>query len=284
MSGYRLIAENSAGEKADLYNDDEIRLVSIEGISVEAAVNTAESYGDGSCYINSRIPGRVISITARYVRNDEKAKLRIYRIFRAKSLVTLRYISPNQDKYICGYVERCDTPPNVKPMLTSISVVCPDPFWRQSDRERVLLYGTIPMFEFPLEIDIEDGTEFGDLKTSRITRINYEGDADTGMLLIFEIRAECALLGLMNLDTKDHVSVSADFLPGDILKICTEDGRKSVILTRGAEEYDYFPKLRAGSRFLQLSAGENRFKIIVEGTDFTGVDIYCDFDILSGGV
>ena len=49
MNEYRLIVTNSYGESIDLFNDEEAVLTSLEGVSLEADVNTMNLSGlDGS--------------------------------------------------------------------------------------------------------------------------------------------------------------------------------------------------------------------------------------------
>ena len=81
MDEYKLIVTNSYGESIDLFNDKEAVLTSLEGVSLEADVNTMNLSGlDGSSFVSSRLPERNISIVIQY-RNEvidaEKSKLRI---------------------------------------------------------------------------------------------------------------------------------------------------------------------------------------------------------------
>lgn len=126
--------------------------------------------------------------------------------------------------------------------------------------------------------------EFGNTKTSQITTISYTGDLATGAVFTFYVKSDCPYLGLMNIDSGKRIVVNADFESGDVLKICTENRRKSVTLLRRNTGYDYFIHLEAGSEFLQLSNGENRFKVIVGKGNFAAATVKCEYETLSGGV
>lgn len=135
MIEYGLIATNSYGDSVDLYNDGELFLTSVDGIDYEADVKTeALGNGNGACVTGLRIPEREISMIVQYIPkqgSSEKAKLRLHMIFSTAKPITLRYISPNQDKIITGYCTKVNTPPNVHPMVTQIVLKCPDPFWKE---------------------------------------------------------------------------------------------------------------------------------------------------------
>ncbi|MCD7730459.1 MAG: phage tail family protein [Oscillospiraceae bacterium] len=285
---YRLILSSEGGGEVDLYNDSDIRLVSIDGVSPEAVVNTVSRYGaDGATYISSKVDKRDIAITCRYrSAAAELAKLRLYEVCRPKRVVTLRYITNNLDRYIEGYISSCSTPPNVHPMLTQIQLECPEPYWRDYTSSSMLLYGDSALFEFPDtgKEFIDNEVEFGNLKTSRITTITYEGDTDVGITLSVGFNAACGGFTLVNLDTGEYLTVTAEFLSGDKLTLCTVNGGKYATLRRNGVDYDYLAKISIDSTFLQLSPGENRLKIIADDITATGINVLCYYNLLYGGV
>ncbi|MCM1022496.1 MAG: phage tail family protein [Prevotella sp.] len=136
---------SSNGEQVELYGGKGIRIVKISGISFENTVSTSDMYGsDGSRFQSGRLKERNISLIVRYIGSawkHEAYKNRLMKILGHKDTVRIRYITDNIDYYIDGYAENIDTPPNVRPMVTQISFVCPDPYWRVSGENSVILAG-----------------------------------------------------------------------------------------------------------------------------------------------
>lgn len=288
MNEYRFIATNSYGESIDLWCDSDVAMTSLEGVSPESEVKTMLLSGlDGSSFVSSRFPERTISMIVQYREeavDAEKSKLRLYRVFRPKEKITLRYISPNQDKYVEGYVTKCDTPPTTFPMVSQITVKIPDPYWHTSNDNLTLLCGVADMFEFIKDNTELTAVEFGMTKNSLLTTINYEGDAETGMTVTFEILADVTMIGIRNITYDVTLKVEADFTAGDIVTICTVPKHKSVTLLRNAESTDYLIKLAAGSRFPLIYQGENAIEVLIEGGSSTSVSALASYKILFGGI
>lgn len=255
-------------------------------MSVESNVNVSEFIGDGGIYTGARLPSRTISIICGYRKNGraEKAKNQLYRICRPKNAVTVRCISPLHDVFIIGYCSSISTPPNNKPMVTQIAIVCPDPYFKDTDGGNVQMYGSAACWEW-----IKDGTafnsvEFGNAKTAEITAINYGGDTECGCKFIFTAKKACQNPKIINIKTKETLSFTLDLQAGDVFTVNTRDGYKAATLERDGTVTDCIGKLDLGSTFLKLAVGENKFKIAVDGADVHGIDVYCRFDILIGGI
>lgn len=296
MNEYKLIATNFLGESIDLWNDSEVTLTSIEGVSMNADVSAMRLGAmDGSSYIGSRLNERDISFIVQYhspTGEDEAAKLRMYRIFRPKKEIILRYISPLQDKYIVGYCAKCETPPMAYPMVTQIEIKAEDPYWKKYGGNSFVMCGVEPSFEFAVKVTnnvITKNTElneveFGITKMNMTSNIVYAGDTDSGFSITFNIYNTGSKLGLMNIDTNEYLSVSGSFQNGDVVTICTVPRKKSITLERENDKIDYFTHLDAGSSFLMLSPGSNKFKLILDRIDISFLNVTCTYDILYGGV
>lgn len=288
MDEYKLIVTNSYGESIDLFNDKEAVLTSLEGVSLEADVNTMNLSGlDGSSFVSSRLPERNISIVIQY-RNEvidaEKSKLRIYRIFRPKEIVKIRFISQNQDRYVEGYVTKCDTPPTTFPMVSQVSVKVPDPYWHTFENYRTLLCGVSPSFEFIKDNTELNCVEFSVTKNSLLTGIDYEGDSTVGFTVVFEIKAPVAVIGIRSINSDTALRVKADFYEGDVITICTIPKHKEVTLLRNSERFDYLIKMTPGSRFPMLYPGENVIEVLLEGGTSASVNVNCLYETLFGGI
>ncbi len=158
MLEYHLIISNEDGESIDLYTDEGIRLApnGFDGIGFSNEILSSKVHGyDGTVYQGSQLLQRTMSIMARYrgpTWKHEMHKNRLSRLVGEERTLKIRYITPNIDVYIKGYVERVNTPPNVRPMITQISIICTDPYWRESGDNTTMLAGTRKRWMFPLSI------------------------------------------------------------------------------------------------------------------------------------
>ncbi len=275
------------GEKIDLYSDIGIRLVSADGIGFSSEISSMQLYDrDGSLYQNSTLPQRGISLVVRYIGakwKHEISKLRLNRLLDRKKELRLRYITDNIDVYIECRTEQVNTPPNTYPMVTQISLICPDPYWRKSGDNSIVMAGIIPLFEFIIGIP-ESGMEFGDIKAGTITDLWNGGTVESGALFIITANQPCTNPKLLNLRTEQFIQISVAMGAGDILEICTEQGKRSVWLTHNGVRRNCFSRRTRGSEFFQLVCASNPVKYSVDSGGDRAVDIVCKFDTKYGGI
>ena len=275
------------GEKIDLYSDIGIRLVSADGIGFSSEISSMQLYDrDGSLYQNSTLPQRGISLVVRYIGakwKHEISKLRLNRLLDRKKELRLRYITDNIDVYIECRTEQVNTPPNTYPMVTQISLICPDPYWRKSGDNSIVMAGIIPLFEFIIGIP-ESGMEFGDIKAGTITDLWNGGTVESGALFIITANQPCTNPKLLNLRTEQFIQISVAMGAGYILEICTEQGKRSVWLTHNGVRRNCFSRRTRGSEFFQLVCGSNPVKYSVDSGGDRAVDIVCKFDTKYGGI
>lgn len=272
VAGYSLIISNENGDSIDLYDDPDFGMTSSTGFGLDAEINlTSNRPMDGSTYSDSYIPERHLNFNLQYQENDqsERAKLRIHKVFQAKQKLKIQYRSPNVSAMIYGYCETCDTPENVHPMVTSISIICPDPFWIRGDGSEIVV---------PLNGGSCD--------------IYYDGTAPTGFLIDLNIRSSAVWL-LVNCNGKyfrtDH-SITADLIdePGVLTEYAAGTrvvinsifGEKSVLYYAGGNPIDCFMTTEIGLLYPQLVPGNNHIKITSDGS-FDGKIIYTE---KSGGI
>lgn len=274
-------------EGIDLYNDAGVRLVSTVGIGFGADVGVTELYDyDGSMFQGSRLRQRGISLVVRYIGArwlHEAHKGRLLRLLGNKGEIRLRYVTDRLDVYIDCRTEQADTPPNTYPMVTQISLVCPDPYWRTSGDNTVMLAGTISCWEFPFEIPPE-GMEFGRIKAELITEVYNGGSADSGAVWTITANTPCSNPKIENIVTGEFMQVACEMQRGDVLEICTEQGKKSIMFTRGEVTQNYFNYRVNGFSFLGVARGLNIFKYTLDDGDEHAVDITCRFDKKYGGI
>lgn len=285
---YKLILSDTVGNSVDLYSDPNIRIISTDGIGFSSDVHTMKLYGfDDTLFQGCDLQQRIITLTAQYYGNyaqtDEQAKNRLMRVIGNKLLLRLRYVTDNIDVYIQCRTEQVSTPPNTYPMVTQISLICPDPYWRKSGDNSVVIAGLIPLFEFIIGIP-QSGMEFGEIRSGRITDLYNGGTVESGALFTITANQPCTNPKLLNLRTEQFIQISVAMDAGDVLEICTEQGKRSVWFTHNGVRRNYFSRRTKGSEFFQLVCGNNPIKYSVDSGGDRAVDIVCKFDTKYGGI
>ena len=285
---YKLILSGTEGKCVDLYSDPNIRLVNTDGIGFSADISTTKIYGyDGSMFQGNSLQQRAVSLIVRYKttysETAEMAKNRLMKLLGMKDTVKLRYVAPNRDVYIMCRVEQVNTPPNTQPMNTQISLICPDPYWRESGDNTVVIAGTESLWEFPFEIP-EAGMEFGRINAATIAIVENKGTAESGAIFTIIATSACSNPKIENIDTGEFMKVIVEMERGDILVFTTELGEKTISFTHNGKTQNYFNYRVSGSTFLQIRPGINHFKYTVDSGDDHAVDILCEFDTKYGGI
>lgn len=259
MAGYSLMVTNESGYSVDLYDDPDFGMTSSSGFGLDAEINTTSNYPmDGSTYTDSYIPEKNLSFTLQYDegKDSELAKIRVHKVFQPRQKLTVHYISPNVNSIIYGYVEKCDTPENSHPMTTSISVICPDPFWIKGNKGEI-------------EVELQNGE----------CDIFYEGNIPTGFIIDLDILSSVVWIRVdyneNHFETDNSISGGESWTdpiksyePNSKVIINSITGEKDVLYyasgsTRAEER---FTTTKIGLLYPQLVPGNNHIKITSDGT------------------
>lgn len=239
----------------------------------KANINTTEvSTTDGGLYNSARVPVRNIVISLRYLWRDtiEDARQLSYKYFPIKKPLKLVIETDNRVLQIEGYTEANEPDIFSKESGTDISIVCPSPFFYSSTIEQTVFSGIEPMFEFPFsnESTTEDLLEMGYIRQYKERVIVYGGDAETGVTITIHALGPASNITIYNIGTRETMTVDTDKLisftgqgitAGDDIVICTEQGKKSVLLVREGITTNILNCLDKNTDWFKLSKGENIF-------------------------
>ncbi len=285
MAEHHKLIVSRKGKSIDFYNDEQIRLVSSDGVSMESDVNITEyGSGDGGSFNSARVPARVISIIVRFLGhgNAEAAKKRLYSVLIPKQEIELRFCGRTYDNRISGIVESVNIPPNAKPLTAAITIKCPNPFFTEGNTRSEILYGQGGGFKFASGGQNFRGVRFGTAKTSQTTLINIESHIASGGVFVFKFKNTLSSITVRNITSGKSFTFTYDFQPGDILTVNTVTGSKSAVLMRGSEEIDLLYAMTGN--FIQLEQGENELHISSDGITVEAVSAAVDYDILLAGI
>lgn len=158
-------------------------LTEIEGMGpVKSTIQTTDiSSGNGSRYNSARIDERDITVHIMFYETDEFVSIeelrhKTYQYFPCKQKVKLIMTTDERVLWIEGYVE--DNDPDIwsKREDTKISIVCPDPFFRDLTDTKLIFNGVEPLFEFPFHSDFYE-------EYTSLFSFEFESGEDTYQLL-----------------------------------------------------------------------------------------------------
>ena len=246
-------------------------VTSISGLNPpKATINfTESSVLDGGYYNSARVSKRNIRFSLKFLKNlsIEECRHRSYRIFPIKKKVTMTFVTDERLLTTEGYVEANEAVIFSKTTSTSISVLCPSPYF-ESLIEYENEFGTIsPSFEFPFSNESTSLPliEFGTYSYDHELTVEYPGEIEVGG--IFEINCTGAVeditIGdekgnMMTIDTSRIYDNTGTALgSGDTIVINTIAGKKNIYLRRSGVEIPIFYCIDRHFDWIELYPGDN---------------------------
>lgn len=257
----------STGGSIDFYDDDVVLLTDISGMGLDAEVVTTErACHNGSWYRYTKVPERNITIQATYrplsFYEVVSKRRQIHDILKPGEKLDIYYNGGWNTYSLDGYAEKCEDTENGNLMVCSISIICPNPFFKGNEEA--------------VDINGEATVNYsGTVPTGVVLEVN---DADT---VDFTINNETISVD-SNLITKPQkriitrppiISVSKDIKTGsltDDLKVNDSlDTSKIKIDTRRNEKGVYFGNsdvnclqtIRGNGLYPELIPGQNKVSI-----------------------
>ena len=262
------------------HDNTEFFLVSLDGVySIKNAVNTSQNATtDGSSYSGEALEQRNIVITANIRRNYQKNRDTLSRVFKVHSEGTFYHTEEGQTRKIEYYVESIDIAEKGIIRPCTISLICPDPYFKDDEATHIEMASWEDGFEFEIEIDEEVGMEFG--ARSKETIKVVDNDSTTSIGIQMTIIAEDIVTNpvIMNVTTGETLKLLCEMLPDDEIVITTDLGNIDVILRRGGKEYDYnYTVDEDNEGYVQLETGRNYINYTADsGGDYMNVNF--DFE------
>ena len=239
-----------------------------------AQINTSTVAGlDGSKFNSSKLNNRNIVITLKINGDIEANRINLYKYFATKEWCKFYYENEHRNVYIDCYVENFECDLFVKDEIAQISLICPNPYFK--DMEEIIddISKALAAFEFPFahgskgatnpNVPIDESTDnaipFSTIDMSRITNVYNDSESETGVIIDIDILGTVNLIQIRDTRTGDTFTLNYNFIENDKIIIDTNKGQKSVKLIRNAITSNLFAAVRKGSTFFQLSIGDNFF-------------------------
>jgi hypothetical protein len=246
----------------------------IEGLGPSKAnINTTQVVvGDGATFNSARVEPRNIVFKLAFLESAtiEETRQRSYKFFPIKRKIKLTFETDRRICYTYGYVESNEPVIFSEAEGTSISVICPDPYFYSMDNHLTLFSTAEPNFEFPFSNESLDTKEikFGDILYNDERTIYYPGDASVGITMRIHSVGSASGLRITNTRTLEYMTIDSpkllaltgsDIVAGDDIVISTKRGEKYVRLERGGDAFNIRNALSKDVDWFQLEKGNNIF-------------------------
>lgn len=271
---------NHESLKIDLYHPERsgLNITNIEGLGPpKASINSNEiATMDGGIFSSARMQQRNIVFTIKFMFDPliEDARLRAYKYFPIKKLITLEFEMDYRHAFCTGYVESNQPDIFSKEEQTQISIICPDPYFYEFTQEEFAFAGVHPLFEFPFSNEslTDRLLEFGDIRDDNRAVLNYKGDVDTGIFITCHVMSGTAEnLTIWNVDTRENMAIDTNkimrltgiqFSQGDDIEINTKIGEKSIRLLHDGKYYNIISCINKDANWFQITNGSNTFTFV----------------------
>ena len=257
---YTLKVENKRGNILNLSASPLYDLLRVDGITPPTASILTGVVGtmDGEQFNAVRLDMRNILLTVRPKAPVEKNRVALYRYFSPKQWVRVYYANGERDVYIDGYVESFPGSLFDNPQSFQISIICPDPYFK--DMSEIVHDGsyTTALFEFPFAIE-EEGIGFSTYDNTQDILILNDGDDSAGMIITLKATGPVENPILYRRDTLEDFELNFSMQDGDVVEINTRKGNKGVTLTRNGVKYNIVNAVAKNPTWFQLEPGDNIF-------------------------
>ena len=261
----RLTYKNPKGEEVEFYLNPFL-INSLEGIGeVEADTQTQKApYQDGESYIESYLQPRFIDMEGQILKRDKKE-------IREHRRIITRTVNP---KYGLGRITFeldgetfvIDAVPEGIPSFPErsmdvwqkfqVSWFCPDPYWRSTNNESKALQAYVGNFKLPMTFPFMLGT------SGSSTTLYNDGDAPAPVQI--EINGPITNPQIFNRTTGESMRINRTIDKGEVLRIDTTPGRKSITVEGADGVKQAFGHLDSESTLWKLATGENRIEHVAD--------------------
>ena len=253
---------------------------SIDGLGpVDANINTTESPTiDGGTFMGARQGTRNIVFDLVFLDTNvsiEKVRHLSYKYFPLKRKINIKIETDTRTLETDGYVEKNE--PSIWAddfESCQISVICESAYFISPNEVITKLDSITDSFHFPFasrsdesihdDFDEHGELTMGYLNVDRSIGIEYGGDVQTGMIIEFKAFAEISNPIIENIITNEWFGMAMTMQAGDVIRVNTETGKKSVTLIRDGLEWNAINGIMTYRNdtyltWLQLTPGDNVF-------------------------
>lgn len=260
----KIICKNSYGYKLEFGYSFPFYLNSYSGIhNYDGNVATIKSaFGIGVSYIGTSVNPRSINLVIAFKDGADliTKKQQIYNIFPLKDSGTLYYYEGNIERKINYYVENLNLTRKANCVYANINLLCPNPYFMDSNETIATLQNWDKLLTFPLEIPDGSGIEFGSQNSSTTIEIENDSHIPYGLTIRFIANGEVVNPSLKNNKTNEIMKLNYTLELGEQIVVNTYNNEKSIThIDSNGNETNITNTLVFGTKFLQAPNGVNKY-------------------------
>lgn len=274
----KIICENSYGYKLEFGYSFPFFLDSYSGIhNYDGNVSTLKSaFGIGTSYIGTSVNQRDITLVIAFKDGSNliTKKQQIYNVFPLKDKGTLYYYEGYIERKINYYVEKVTLTRKANYIYATINLLCPSPYFTDSEETIATLSNWDKLFKFKLEIP-DTGIMFGQKNEASTIEIVNDSHISYGLTITFIANDTVKNPKLINNATGETLQLNYTMNLNDCIIITTYDNDKTITLIESdGTETNITNSLVFGTKFLQAQNGVNKFNASADsGTEDLDVSI-----------
>lgn len=283
---FKLSLENDKGGSIILTDNNNYAITDIDGLNPpSASIQTSEtSLFDGEKFVSSKVDMRTLDVAFVIQRRAEENRLALYDVIRTKQYIKLNFQNGERNVFIEGYVSDFTIDYFANMQEVTVSITCPEPFFKDAAEIVANVNVIIKKFTFPFAISSTAKVTLGEYEEVLEVDVVNDGDVETGMTI--EIHANDTVKNptIYNRDTTEFFGLDIELEAGDSVFITTTRGQKRVRLFRDAVYTNIFNKVRKDSAWLQLARGDNIFTYEADEDTTGNMDVIFTYRHLYQGV
>ena len=239
---------------------------------VQATVSMADyASKPGGRFQGSRLGTREISFDLVFLDSlvsIEQVRHQSYRYFPIGEKIEMTFTTDEREVTTTGYVE------NNEPAIwdeefegTTIDIVCESPYLAGKDLTIKTLSSVYSSFHFPFSsVEAPPELLFGYIKVGEDIEITNDDEQECGCIFDIVGLEDFSNPLIYNDYDGTYIGVMINMDEGDVLRINTKIGEKSIKLIRNNQEINVINYIKPGSTWFMLKRGNNKFSIAQANT------------------
>lgn len=255
-----VIVENKYGEQLNLSTNTDYQLLQVTGLTpAGATINTSKMANkDGDVFNSSSLDKRNIVMIIAPRGNVESSRINLYKYIKSKQYIKLYLRNGQRKVWIEGRVESIEGDLYENPQKLQVSVICPDPHFKDDNVSTTDFSSMEDTFTFPFDID-STGVPLSTLSPYTEKNILNYSDDETGVVIELYARDLVLEPTIYDLTTNESFTIEYEMRAGDKIILNTNRGEKSLKLISNGVESNIINSMVKGSKWFNLITGDNIF-------------------------
>ena len=258
----KIVCESYTKEKVTFTYEFPFFLEDVEGLHevVGNVIGIKNAFAVGENYVGTSVEKRNIVISGIIKDDFVNNRQKLYRIFPLNTTGTLYYYEDDLERKINYKVESIKINDKGYPKVFQISLICHSPYFMDLVETIAKIQNWDSLLEFPVEISSQ-GIEFGAKNNNTMVTISNPSNISLGMTITFTCTGDVENPILINASTQEKMKINHSLHSGESIVVTTHINNKTItFIDSQGNKTNIINCLVFGTKFLQVSKGENKFK------------------------